>query len=181
MGTKVFFDIIRNGDKTELHFLHDGLVPDYECYDACVGGWSQYILQSLPKLIATGKGLPNSKETARTTHEVVLRFNELAKEEKWFEIQDELFADDVKSVEPTGSLYMKYAEGKANVRRKAEDFVSQITEVHSRTTSQPIIAGHHFAVSRMVDTTTAAFGRIQLNELMVYEVRDGKILLEQFF
>ena len=30
-----------------------------------------------------------------TTQQVAARFNELAQQEKWFEIQDELFADDV--------------------------------------------------------------------------------------
>ena len=32
-----------------------------------------------------------------TTTEVAERFNELAQQEKWFEIQDELFADNVRS------------------------------------------------------------------------------------
>src|SRR5688572_23594127 len=35
VGTRVIFDIVPNGNKTTLHFLHDGLVPDYECYNAC--------------------------------------------------------------------------------------------------------------------------------------------------
>ena len=53
-----------------------------------------------------------------TTTQVAARFNELAKEEKWFEIQDELFADNVRSVEPAGSKYFGNAEGKAAVRKK---------------------------------------------------------------
>ena len=40
-----------------------------------------------------------------TTQEVAARFNELAKQEKWFEIQDELFADNVRSIDPTSSPY----------------------------------------------------------------------------
>ena len=31
-------------------------------------------------------------DSVMTTHEVAARFNELARQEKWFEIQDELFA-----------------------------------------------------------------------------------------
>jgi hypothetical protein len=53
-----------------------------------------------------------------TTPQVVERFKELAKEEKWFDIQDELFSEDVKSIEPENSPYMGFAEGKAAVRRK---------------------------------------------------------------
>ncbi len=66
-----------------------------------------------------------------TTPEVAARFNELAREEKWFEIQDEFFADNVRSIDPPGSPYFGYAEGKDAVRKKGKDFVSGITAVHS--------------------------------------------------
>ncbi len=61
-GTKISFDIARKGDKTEVHFTHVGLVPDYECYEVCTDAWSTYIKGSLRSLIATGKGQPNPKE-----------------------------------------------------------------------------------------------------------------------
>jgi len=56
-----------------------------------------------------------------TTQEVAARFNELAQQEKWFEIQDELFVDNVSSVDPPNSTYFGYAEGKSPVRKKGED------------------------------------------------------------
>jgi ketosteroid isomerase-like protein len=117
----------------------------------------------------------------RTVQEVVARFNELAQQEKWFEIQDELFADNVKSIDPPGSPYMGYAEGKAAVRKKGEDFVKKITALHSVSATEPVIGGNHFAVGRNVDITTEDHGRIQMNEIMLYEVKDGKIVSEQFF
>ena len=55
-GTHVVFDIARQGDRTELVFTHDGLVPDYECYAACSQGWSTYVGGSLRDLIVTGNG-----------------------------------------------------------------------------------------------------------------------------
>ena len=116
-----------------------------------------------------------------TTKEVAARFNELAKQEKWFEIQDELFADNVKSIDPPNSPYFGYAEGKAAVRKKGEDFVKRIEAAHRRYTSEPIMAGNHFAVGREVDITVQGHGRIQINELMLYEVKDGEIISEQFF
>ena len=66
-------------------------------------------------------------KTAMTTGEVAARFNELAQQEKWFEIQDEFFADNVKSIDPPNSPYFGYAEGKSQVRKKGEDFVKRIT------------------------------------------------------
>ncbi len=55
---------------------------------------------------------------AMTTQEVAARFNELAQQEKWFEIQDEFFADNVRSIDPPNSPYFGYAEGKSSVRKK---------------------------------------------------------------
>jgi hypothetical protein len=57
--TEIIFEVSKKGDKTEVHFTHLGLVPEYECYDACSDGWSTYINGSLRDLITTGKGQPN--------------------------------------------------------------------------------------------------------------------------
>jgi hypothetical protein len=180
-NTKVNFEITKKDDKTQLRFTHLGLVPDYECYDACSNGWTQYVQHSLISLLTTGKGQPNASEKARTTHEVALRFNALAQAEKWFEIQDELFADNVRSIEPSTSKYFRNEEGKVAVRTKGEEWVKRIEAAHKRHTTQPVVAGNHFAVGREVDITVQGLGRIQINELMVYEVKDGKIVSEQFF
>ena len=117
----------------------------------------------------------------QTTQEVAARFNELAKQEKWFDIQDELFADNVKSIDPSSSPYFKYAEGKLPVRKKGEEWVARVTEVHRRYTTEPVVAGNHFAVGREVDITVQGFGRVKIDEIMLYEVKDGKIVKEQFF
>ncbi|WP_416865935.1 MAG: SRPBCC family protein [Imperialibacter sp.] len=61
-GTKVIFDISVRNRQTEVTFTHLGLVPLVECYGACKGAWTDYILGSLQSLIATGKGQPASKE-----------------------------------------------------------------------------------------------------------------------
>ncbi|MFZ2021575.1 MAG: SRPBCC domain-containing protein [Terracidiphilus sp.] len=61
-GTRVIFDIANKGEKTEIHFTHEGLVPAYECYNICSDAWGSYIRGSLKSLIATGKGSPNPKE-----------------------------------------------------------------------------------------------------------------------
>ncbi len=58
-GTKVIFDISKKGNKTQLVFTHEGLVPEVECYRACSPAWTEYIQHSLFNLITTGKGDPN--------------------------------------------------------------------------------------------------------------------------
>ncbi len=181
VGTKIIFEISTKNNKTQLRFTHQGLTPEYECYNACVNGWTQYIQHSLPKLIVTGKGQPNTNKKAYTIHEVAARFNELARQEKWFEIQDEFFAEDVRSIDPPGSPYFGYAEGKAAVRKKGEDWVKRIEAVHRTYTTEPVVGGNHFAVGREVDITVQGLGRIQINQVMLYEVKDGQIVSEQFF
>ena len=63
-GTRVIFEIAKNGDHTELRFTHQGLVPQYECFNVCSNAWGAYINGSLRNLITSGKGLPNGRETA---------------------------------------------------------------------------------------------------------------------
>lgn len=64
-GTRVVFDITEGPDGTTLHFTHEGLTNgEAACFEACYRGWSFYITQSLPKLIATGSGEPIAKYAA---------------------------------------------------------------------------------------------------------------------
>lgn len=63
--TKVVFEITRQGNKTQLQFTHIGLVPGVECFDGCKGAWGHYVGESLLKLITTGKGQPEKKQTEK--------------------------------------------------------------------------------------------------------------------
>lgn len=57
-GTKVVFEIIEVGGKTQIKFTHVGLRPDVECYDACSNAWTGYLQDSLRALADTGRGKP---------------------------------------------------------------------------------------------------------------------------
>lgn len=116
-----------------------------------------------------------------TIQEVAVRFNELAQQEKWFEIQDEFFAENVRSIDPPNSPYFGYAEGRDAVRKKGQDFVSRIEAAHRLYTSEPLVCGNHFVVAREKDITVKGHGRIEIKQVMLYEVKDGRIVLEQFF
>jgi hypothetical protein len=42
-GTKIHFEIFKENDKTKVTFTHDGLTPQFECYDGCSSAWLQYL------------------------------------------------------------------------------------------------------------------------------------------
>lgn len=125
--------------------------------------------------------MENRQELMRSTEAVAMRFNELAQQEKWFEIQDELFSDDVTSTEPAHANLLPNAAGKKAVREKGETWVSRITAFHGGSTSAPLIAGDHFAVTRRAAIDVKEIGRLDIDQLMMYRVKNGKIVSEQFF
>ena len=59
--------------------------------------------------------------------------------------------------------------------------MKKIEAFHGASNTEPVVGGNHFAVGREVDITVQGFGRIQMKEVMLYEVKAGKIVLEQFF
>lgn len=61
-GTEIIFDIAEKGDQTEVRFTHKGLVPDYQCFDACSNAWGMYINGSLRNLITGGQAQPSQSE-----------------------------------------------------------------------------------------------------------------------
>ena len=56
-GTKIVFEISEVNNKTQVHFSHLGLVPEFECYGDCSNAWGKLIQESLFSLITTGKGV----------------------------------------------------------------------------------------------------------------------------
>lgn len=68
-NTNPTFEITEKDGKTELRFTHFGLVPDYECFNICRDAWTNYIQNSLKKLIEIGKGEPNATGKPQTENE----------------------------------------------------------------------------------------------------------------
>jgi len=56
-NTKIVFEISEGENQTRIDLTHIGLVPGIECYNVCEAGWNQYFGESIPELLATGKGI----------------------------------------------------------------------------------------------------------------------------
>ena len=60
-GTHVKFRLeSRSPSATLLHFEHEGLTPELECFQICERGWGHFIKKSLKRYVETGQGEPFS-------------------------------------------------------------------------------------------------------------------------
>lgn len=119
-------------------------------------------------------------EKTMTTSEVAKRFNELAQEGKFEQILDELYDENVKSVEPAHSAW-KSVQGLDKVRTKATEWNEMIEEMFGGYTNEAQVAGNYFVCTMGMDVKIKGQARMKVDEVALYEVRDGKIVLEQFF
>jgi len=120
-------------------------------------------------------------EAVMTTQEVANRFHELSQSGQWDKIQDELFAENAASIEPPQSQGMPSVEGLAAIKEKGKKFGEMVEEMHGGYTSAPLVGGRFFSVAMGMDCTMKGMGRQKMDEIAVYEVKDGKIVKEQFF
>jgi ketosteroid isomerase-like protein len=117
------------------------------------------------------------------TEQVAKRLVELCREGNYTQAQEELFAPDAVNIEMEGMPEgpMGSAKGLDAIKQKGRAFGEMLEAVHSNEVSDAVIAGNWFSVSAIMDATMKGRGRVQMREICVYHVRDGKIDREQFF
>lgn len=120
-------------------------------------------------------------EAVMTTHDVANRMNELFKTNNWTQVQEELFAEDCESIEPPHAQGLQTVKGKDAIKKKGEDFQAAIEEMHGGWCSEPLVGGNYISFAMGIDVTMKGMGRMKMEEICVYEVKDGKIMKEQFF
>ena len=117
------------------------------------------------------------------TQAVAKRLADLCREGKYEEAQKELYAEDAVSIEmeglPPGAL--GNVKGLPAIFEKGRQFNAGIEEVHGGSVGEPIVAGNWFSLVMTMDATFKGRGRVNMQEICVYQVRDGKIVREQFF
>ena len=115
-----------------------------------------------------------------TTTEIATRLVQLCRKGDWAQAQQELYEDSAESIEPAGAPWGN-VQGKAAIQQKAAQWFSSVEEFHGSEISDPLVAGDFFTIRMMNDTTMKGMGRMQFEEICLYQVRDGKIIKEQFF
>ena len=116
-----------------------------------------------------------------TTAEIANRLVSMCRDGKIEEAKEELFAQDIKSIEPHEGLLPKEIQGMQAIRNKAQLFISHVENFFGQKISEPVIAGDFFAVSWDTDLQMMGEAPKTNSELCLYQVKDGKIISEQFF
>jgi hypothetical protein len=116
-----------------------------------------------------------------TTQEIAERLVELCRERQYETAHNELYSTDAVSIEPFATPeFSQETKGRDAIVEKGRKFVAMVEEVHASEISDPIVAGNSFACTMRMDVSMKGQGRMDMRELCVYDVKDGKIISEQF-
>jgi hypothetical protein len=117
------------------------------------------------------------------TEAIAKRLVALCREGKYEEAQRELYANDAVSIEPEGLPpgALGNAKGLEAIYEKGRQFMASVEAVHGTEVSDPVFADNWFSISLRLDVTMKGRGRVDMREICVYRVQDGKVVLEQFF
>ena len=116
-----------------------------------------------------------------STEEVAEKLVEYCRKGEWMKAIDDLYAKDIMSVEAQAMENMPAEmRGIDQVRGKTEWWEKQM-EVHSAKVTGPFVARDTFVVQFDVDVTEkASKKRMQMSEVGIYTVKDGKVAREEF-
>jgi hypothetical protein len=115
------------------------------------------------------------------TQEIATKLVAHCRQAKWEAAQRELYADHAVSLETMPSpAFAPETKGLAAILEKGRKFDAMIEQLHALTVSEPLVAAGSFAVTMSMDVTMKGQPRMQMSELCVYVVKDGKIVSEQF-
>ena len=116
------------------------------------------------------------------TEQIASRLAEPCRQGQFEAAQKELFAENAVSIEPeAGPNFAKETKGLRAIIEKGHKWETMVEKVHACSTSAPLIAGNAIAFTLTMDVTMKGRGRVKLEEICAYEVKDGKIVSEQFF
>ncbi|MBS1598723.1 MAG: nuclear transport factor 2 family protein [Bacteroidetes bacterium] len=117
-----------------------------------------------------------------TTQAIADRLTELCRQGQFETAQKELFSKDAISVEPEASQgFAKETKGLDAIIKKGHQFEQMVEETHSVFISTPLVSNNAIAFALTMDVTMKGRDRATMSELCVYQVKDGKIIKEEFY
>lgn len=117
-----------------------------------------------------------------TTEQVAQRYYELIQQNQYEQIQNELYAPNAVSIEPVNDSNLPLVvEGIEALRQKEGLFFTQIDEMFGGKMSEIIVSNFFFSHMTEMDVKMKGKERKIKGQIGVFEVRNGKIVKEQFF
>ena len=116
------------------------------------------------------------------TKQVADRLVELCRKGDFETAQKELFSKDAVSIEPYETPdFAKETKGLNSILTKGEKWGAMVEKMNKLEVSEPILAANSFACTMHLDVDMKGRGNMDMTELCVYQVKDGKIVAEEFF
>lgn len=116
-----------------------------------------------------------------TTQEIANKLYEFCKIGQFEQAQNELYDGNATSTESN----MKWERETLNwidaIKAKGAWFQSMVEEMHSSYTNESKVFGPYIFMEMGMDVTMKWMWRNKMDEMCKYEVKDGKIISEEFF
>jgi hypothetical protein len=117
-----------------------------------------------------------------TTQEIAHKLVAFCAEGEFDKAQTELYAENAVSIEPYATPnFAKETKGLPDLQKKIKFFMDGLEAVHSIKVSEPLVVANAISFIIDMDVDMRGQGRMNMAEICVYEVKDGKIISEQFF
>src|SRR4029079_1984404 len=116
-----------------------------------------------------------------STEEVATKLVDYCRKGEWRKALDDLYANDIVSVEARGMENMPAEMRGIDQVRGKTDWWEKNMEVHDSKVSGPFVAGDTFVVRFDIDATDRnSKERMQMSEVGIYTVKDDKVVREKF-
>lgn len=118
------------------------------------------------------------KNTTTIANELVA----LCREGKFEQIYQELYdAEAINSIEPKGARF-ENVTGMEQLMQKGMEWNKSVEQVYSSEVSDPLVAENYFTLTMKMKVKLKDLPEpMQMDEVCVYQVANGKIVMEQFF
>ncbi|GAB4229588.1 MAG: nuclear transport factor 2 family protein [Ekhidna sp.] len=117
-----------------------------------------------------------------TTQEVAEKLVAFCREGNFEACLQELYSPNVESIEPEGSTFETRVQGLDALKQKGQQWEEMVAQVHGNEISDPIVAENFFSITMKMKVTLKGMSEpINMDEVCVYRVANGKVVTEQFF
>lgn len=125
-----------------------------------------------------------SKEKTVSVQDIANRLTEFCRQGDFAGAQKELYSSDAESIEPEKAAAQGWTlrvKGTDQLIAKGKQWEGMVDAFHGSKVSEPVVAGNFISLAIGMDVTMKGQPRGTWEEIGVFEVRDGKIVSEEFF